>query len=139
MNPEYTAASAIADLRLIRDAQDRTKRWLQEQLIAAGLDRTIEPCQVVPNYRAEGSTWKLVDARCWCGNARLSSSRALTVVWSETEATVLCESYGGHKTYGVGNGATVAEAIKDLLSKPRRGGVPQAFLAVEATCVLEGR
>ena len=129
MNPEYTATNVMADLRLIRDAQDRTKRWLQEQLIAAGLDRTIEPCQVVPDYRAEGSTWKLVGARCWCGNARLSGSRALTVVWSETEAAVFCESYGGHKSYGVGNGATVVEAIKDLLSKPRRGGVPAAFLA----------
>lgn len=129
MNPEYTATNVMADLRLIRDAQDRTKRWLQEQLIAAGLDRTIEPCQVVPDYRAEGSTWKLVGARCWCGNARLSGSRALTVVWSETEAAVFCESYGGHKSYGVGNGATVVDAIKDLLAKPRRGGVPAAFLA----------
>jgi len=127
--PKYTATNVMADLRLIRDAQDRTKSWLWDQLIAAGLDRAVEPCQVVPDFHAEGSAWKLIGARCWCGNARLSSSRALTVVWSETEATVLCESYGGHKTYGVGKGATVEEAIKNLLSEPRRGGVPAAFLA----------
>lgn len=133
--PWYNAANVITDLRLIRDAQDRTKRWLWDQLIAAGLDRTIEPCQVVPDFHAEGSAWKLVGARCWCGNARLSSSRSLTVVWSETQATVLCQSYGGHKTYGVGNGATVEEAIKNLLSEPRRGGVPAAFLAGVASCL----
>lgn len=132
---EYTAANAIADLRLIRDAQDRTKRWLWDQLIAAGLDRTVEPCQVVPDFHAAGSTWKLVGARCWCGNARLSGSRALSVVWSETEAAVFCQSYGGHKNYGVGKGATVQDALLDLLSRPHRGGVPAAFLVgVEAAC-----
>lgn len=127
MSDPYTIASLVADIRHVQAITERARDWLHAELTAAGLAPSIKPCTVSPDFESEGKTWKLVGTRSWCGDARLSSTRSLLVVVRETEVMIFCETYAGQKTYGSGQGPTVAAALADLLAQPRNG-VPLAFL-----------
>ena len=115
---EYTTTTLVADVRHAHDIQARARDWLHAELTAAGLHPDLRPCAVSPDFEQVDRVWTIVGTRSWCGNAGLSATRSLLVIIHATEVLVFCQSYGGGTTHGTGKGATVAEAIDDLLSKP---------------------
>ena len=92
--------------------QDAAREWLR----AAGIHPLINPFRVVLFIDSIG---------VWCGNFTRHATRAIEIDADAVRSRARLVSYGGHKTYATGEGATPIEALRALIAT---GKVPAALL-----------